>query len=945
MSHATRPVSFSRGWWSAAVILALGALGAAGAAPAPESKPDLLAWPPVRQETRPWTRWWWLGSAVDEAEVTRSLELFHGAGLGGVEISPIYGAKGAEARSISYLSPRWVGVLGHTSREARRLGMGVDMIEGTGWPFGGPWVDRASVADRLELTAVPLDAEGQPTRRLPSRGTVQALVAHSDAGQRVDLTGKLDAAGKLDWSMPAGKWTLYAAQMRPSGQQVKRAAPGGEGPVLDHFGREAVAKYLQHFETSLATLPRDQRPRCLFNDSFEVYGANWTPNLFAEFQKRRGYDLRQHLPALMGQDAPEQVARVHSDYRETVSDLLLNDFVRQWTESAHRLGARSRNQAHGSPGNLLDLYAAADIPETEMFGPGRREDSAHPASAPAPPARWQDMVVCKMASSAAHVTGKPLCSSESMTWLGEHFRVPLADMKGQADSLFVAGINHLFYHGAPFTPKDAEWPGWLFYAATDVTPHNTWWRDFPALNGYLTRCQSFLQAGKPDNDVLLYFPVYDLWSKERGAKDLLQYATVHNTDDWLEGNLPGFAGAARQLWQRGYGFDMVSDAQLQAVEARDGLLRAPGGNYRTLLVAGCERMPDSTLERLLRVAQDGGTVLVAGELPKDVPGLADLDARRARFKAALATLGAAKSAGDGISEFRVGAGRVLQGADAEALLRHAHVARETATDEGLELTRRAEEGGSIYFLANRSAKRIDGWVPLAAPARGAVLFDPMTGLRGLAAVQSTADGHAQIYLQLDPGETAIVRTRRDAVNGGPEYAYRQAAGAPQELRGEWRVDFVEGGPSLPQPVRVSSLGSWTTYPGETEKLKAFSGTARYRLTFRKPAGAAQAWELDLGDVRHSARVRLNGKELGTLIAPPYRVELSGLQGGDNVLEVEVTNLMANRIADLDRRKVAWQKFYFVNLQYKPFDASGWEPALSGLLGPVRLTPLREIRPR
>ena len=97
-------------------------------------------------------------------------------------------------------------------------------------------------------------------------------------------------------------------------------------------------------------------------------------------------------------------------------------------------------------------------------------------------------------------------------------------------------------------------------------------------------------------------------------------------------------------------------------------------------------------------------------------------------------------------------------------------------------------------------------------------------------------------------------------------------------------------------------------------------------------------------MRESARVSLNGQSLGTLWNRPFRVRLGrALRPGANVLEIEVTNLAANRIRDLDRRGVAWKRFHdigVVNMDYKPFDASGWPLAESGLLGPVTLTPLR-----
>lgn len=924
--------------------------GSAGAAQKRRpSAADPLEWPSVTRESRPWTRWWWLGNAVSEAEITRSLEAFQKAGLGGVEVSPIYGVKGAEERYVEYLTPRWIELFRHTSREAARLGMGADMIQGTGWPFGGPTVKAEDAAMRFLLTPIPLDDQGRLTGRLPGGAPLQALVAYSADGQIVDLTDRVKETGRLDWTPPAGKWTLYGLQYRGTNQQVKRSGPGGEGLVLDHFGGAAIGRYLQHFERPLASLSPDAHPRCLFNDSFEVYGANWTPELLAEFQKRRGYDLRRYLPELMGRGNAERGARVRADYRETVHDLLLANFTRRWTEWAHQRGSLTRNQAHGSPANVLDLYAAVDIPETEMFGPGRRGAGSRGPAEPAPAARWQDIAACKLASSAAHVSGKRLCSSESTTWLTEHFQTSLADVKGQVDSLLVSGVNHLFYHGTPFSPSNAEWPGWLFYASTEYTPTNPWWRDFSKLNAYVTRCQSFLQSGAPDNDVLVYFPIHDLWATDAGARNGLQYLTVHDTDSWLEKNLDDFAATVKRLWERGYSYDFVSDAQLRDdVSAQaSGALKSKGGTHRVLLVAGARVMPPETLERILALAQAGAKVVFLGEPPRDVPGLSKLEERKARLASALQALVGMRPDGSP-AVTNLGKGKLFLGSELEPLLDAAgsNSLREGMVDLGLEFIRRVlPDGGKVYFIANRSDKAVDGWVPLAAGTGSALLFDPMTGDRGVGVTSDPSDGARRVYLQMEPGESILVRMVPGKPVKGERWEYHTAGGRPQPLGGEWEVEFLEGGPELPARLRASELKSWTDLPGETEKLRSFSGTARYRLRMEVPKEKADAWVLDLGAVAHTARVRLDGQDAGTLVAPPYRLKLGELKPGAHELELEVSNLMANRIASMDRRKIPWQKFFFVNIDYKPFDASGWKPLPSGLLGPVTLQPLWRLRPR
>lgn len=889
-------------------------------------------WPPITQASRPWTRWWWMGSAVNEAEITRHLELIQAAGFGGVEISPIYGVTGEEERSIPFLSPAWVDALRYTLAEARRLGLGVDMITGTGWPLGGPWVGADDAAAGLVLDTFLVSGGSQLEASLhqPEPGAaLQTVMGYSEDGQVVDLTDRVDGQGRLDWTAPPGEWRLYAVCQTRTGQQVKRAAPGAEGNVVDHFSAEAIAGYLARFDAAFASLPSDEHVRCFFNDSYEVYGANWTDDLFAQFEQRRGYDLRGYLPAFNGDDAPDTVRRVRSDYRQTVAELLLENFVQPWTAWAHRYGALSRNQAHGSPGNLLDLYAAADIPEPETFGTDWLELAgvAPLAGTPRRHGGRAEILGGKLASSAAHLMGRPLCSNETFTWLGEHGKVPLAHMKAQVDLAFVMGVNHIFYHGTPFSPANADWPGWLFYATTHVAPTNPFWRDLPALNAYIARCQSFLQAGQPDNDLLLYFPMFDLWATDNGAPDRLHFLTPHNTQHWLDENLADFKAAATRLWDRGYSFDLVSDRLLAGVTpTTNGALQSPGSAYRTLVVAGCTLMPVETLERILDLARAGATVIIVGGLPQDVPGLANLTERRRRLHALLAAL-----------EAPVGQGRVLLGSDIEDLLQRAGIQRESMVDTGIEFIRRRDDEGYVYFLTNLGQQPVDQWVSLAVPAAAVTLFDAVSHRVGQTRTQTSDDGHTQVYLQLAPGESCLLRALTHP-SAAPVWRYVAPAGRPYLLNGRWDVEFIAGGPTLPAARTLEGLTSWTEW-ADAPALLAFAGTARYTTMFEGPDGMADGWTIDLGAVCYSAAVRLNGRDLGTVYSHPFRVLVpDGVLEAHNCLEIEVTNLMANRLADLDRRHAAWQKFFLVNIHYQPFDASAWEALPSGLLGPVRLIP-------
>jgi hypothetical protein len=493
-------------------------------------------------------------------------------------------------------------------------------------------------------------------------------------------------------------------------------------------------------------------------------------------------------------------------------------------------------------------------------------------------------------------------------------------------------------------------PAWLLYAATQYNPANPWWDDFGAMNRYVERVQSVLQSGRPDNDILVYWPVFDTWDSPDGMTHQLGVHDVKWLADTSAGRL------ARTLMARGYSFDYISDAQLPQSKTVDGELATPGSRYKILVVPASRRMPLATLEQLVRLAQGGATV-VFQSMPEDVPGYGQLAERRARFRALLDTI-AFKKDGD-INRARVGRGRMLRG-DVLATLPTLPVAREAIADTGAGFVRRASPDGHDYFFANLTAARIDQWVTLGFDAVSATLLDPLTSSAGSAAVRHRGN-QTDVYLQLAPGESLVLRTMRRARPSGTPWSYT-AAGPPLELSGKWHIEFLKGGPELPPPATIRTLASWTELGGEAQR---FAGTARYRLEFdltalvRNAASGAnpvahnetasrEMWALDLGDVRESARIRINGEEVTTAWSVPFVVQLGKrLKPGSNVLELDATNLAANRIRDMDRRGVPWKimrEINFVDINYRPFDASKWQLKPSGLLGPVRLIPLRTLRP-
>ncbi len=880
-----------------------------------------LDWPESIAACRPWAYNWWLGSAVDAENLAREITRYRQGGLGGIHIVPIYGAKGAEHRYIDYLSPQWMKMLDSAVTEGQRQGLGVDMTTGTGWCFGGPNISQELGCRNLVVKHLDFPADGRlPDDLRPGRVAIEVVVARGPDGESQEITDRLATDGRVNWTPPGDGWTLYVLGHQFAGRMVKRAAPGGAGPMINPYYAEAMQKYLERFTAAFQDVAI-AKPRAMYHDSFE-YSGNWSPDLLDEFAKRRGYKLEDEFEALAGHSDPEQNARVRCDLSETRSDMVVETVFPQWVRWCHERGMKTRNQAHGAAANWIDFYALADIPETEMFGHGGPDPlvsqfDEHIAGAD------RDLLISKFASSAAHVSGKPLVSSETGTWLAEHFCETFEELKCEIDLLFLAGVNHIIYHGCVYSPDDAAWPGWLFYASTQMNPRNPLWREAPALNAYVARCQSILRSGQPDNDVLLYWPIHDAWT--RGVGNM----SVHNKAA-LEGAL---GEAAKRLWTRGYGFDYVSDRMLDPMRVDEGQIVGPDGvTWQAVVIPTCRYMPHTTLAKLADLAEQGATVIFQKCLPEDVPGLGQLDQRRAAFQTAL-------------NRLKRASGQTLIGS-LDRTLQAATVRREPLVDHpGLNFIRRKADEGWYYFIVNHHVAPVEGWIPLAVPAQSIAVLDPMTGNSGEADTRPGDSGVAEVFLRLEPGHSIILRVFRQDRVFDLDWTWSRPGKTLSTIDGPWQVDFLAGGPKLPGPIEMNELQSWTAC-GQ-DGVQAFAGTARYRCAFDLADDAAvlhpPKWPrlLDLGEVKHVARVRVNGQDLGVLVMHPYRLAIPAglLRAGDNLLEVQVTNLAANRIRDLDRRKVPWRVFHEINLvsiNYRPFDASVWPLFDSGLLGPVTL---------
>lgn len=845
------------------------------------------SWPQANIEAKAGARWWWLGSAVTESDIRWNMKEYSKAGIGALEITPLYGVQGNEKNEIDFLTTPWMNALKFVQAEGVKDNILVDMNNGTGWPFGGPYVPIEEAAAKLVHTDVT--ATGKELRKgvdisvqdpkEKKFSKLSRVIAYCN-GEMTDLTQMTDANGIVLWKKAPKKnsyriISIYCSRTR---QQVKRAAPGGQGYVIDHFDRQAVANYLKRFEDAFASSGVPY-PHSFFNDSYEVYKANWTPRLFEEFEKRRGYKLEGKLLELLG-EVEDPGNKVLSDYRETLGDLLLENFTEQWTAWAHKHGAKTRNQAHGSPANLIDVYSAVDIPEIEGFGlsefgiKGLRTDKGYTRK------NDSDVSMLKYASSAAHINGKTLVSSETFTWLTEHFRTSLSQMKPDLDLMFTCGVNNMYFHGICYSPKDDPWPGWRFYASVDMSPTNSIWRDAPYLLKYIERCQSFLQMGQPDNDFLVYLPVRDMWAerKGKGPGSLLMQFDIHS----MAKKAPDFIKSILEIDKAGYDCDYISEKYLMGTTYVNGMLQtAAGTRYSALIIPGSGNMPEKVKAHINNLKSQGAKIIY----------------------------------GTNVSD-------MAKATDAEVM----------KSQYGLRAIRRKNSTGHHYFIANLTPNDVSARIPLTVSMKDARWFDPLTG--EIYSVDMNAEG---VKIDLRSGESMILQTY-NSVQPAANKMRMQLDATVKAVDGKWNFEFVESAPQVNSKFEMEALKTWETL-NDTARVTMGTGAYTTEINFTKDEAKAK-WAIDLGDVRESARVFVNGQLIGCAWSVPFVLNCNDeFKEGKNTIRIEVTNLPANRIAELDRQGVKWRKFDEINvvdINYKKTSYANWEVVKSGLNSDVKL---------
>jgi hypothetical protein len=887
---------------------------------------------------RPFVRWWWNGDKLTEKEILRELDLLRTAGIGGVEVNPIRFPNPDDPLGIpeiEWLSKPWIGMLQTAVRGAHERGMTVDSIVGSGWPFGGQFLTREEQTHILALG----------TRRLTGPGAVRIpeadlladaeLTLHSKwtsidksirylrlAPRRMDqfdpgtdVTAQL-AGGVLTLDVPAGEHILHVLVQQRGFQAVINGAPGADGPVLNHFDRAAVDRFLERMSSAIEPVmgPLGKSFRSMFCDSLELEGANWCSDMLPVFEARRGYSLLPYLPfvlfktgemgnptanqdrAELGDAARDEIERVRYDFLTLQIELFSERFTRTFQQWCTRHGVKSRVQAYGPAYHPLESSMEVDIPECETWMNPQMGMGEHRAPTG----------INKCVSSAARFSGKRLVSCEELTNTSMVFNATLASLKNCADQSNLSGVTHSIFHGFNYSPAEAAFPGWVRYG-TFFNERNPWWPFVRRFTDYKARLSALLERCDPRAEVAILHPYTDLWMTQGMQRE--PFPVVR---------MPSYQ---YRLWeaihQNGSGCDYIDEKLLGESKCVAGRLTVRGRTYGALIVMEARTVePDAALA-LERFAAGGGRIVFIRHAPSRSPRFQNRQANDATVRAASERIlrdhrercAVVEPPGDDILAWY---GRIQQQFGIQPYMR---IARPDMNLSQIALRSGERE---IFFFANSDPEReIETDIEFPTGGKTPWQWNPETGER----TPYFSNGRKnRLSVRVEPCGSLVLVFEPGMEQPGRRAPRPSEAGAVR-IAGPWQLELRH----LDGTRRERTLDTLIDFKDD-EALRSFAGTATYRATFQNSRAGALAF-LDLGPVNGISSVALNGRDLGLKWYGCHRYATgAALMAGENRLEVQITTVLGNYVKSLTGNPVA--RVWTARQPLYP----------AGLRGPVRLLP-------
>ncbi len=521
--------------WIVLIFVVSIAVGNAGAVAKKTPADVCLSWSEFQypgEEYRPWTRWWWPGNNVENAELERELNLLAEYFYGGVEVQSFTMGLDPDAdsatlaRRMSFDSPSFYDHLETVMKSARQKDMQVDITLGSGWPSGGAHVSAQENMQTMLFGEKRVRGPRTIRMRIPGpkkplfyyltdllklidglfhteiaaylgdeAELIEVVAGRIVEGRRslnpVNLsdTVRLEAkslqvitghvkGGRLDWDVPSGRWMIIALYRAPDGERPTLTAQSDPGFVVDHLDREASLSHLEHLvgkRTGLQPYYGDPF-RAFFNDSFEFKCERHVAEDFLEeFENRRGYDVSPYLPMVMVPGADNFFFEIMAPERKPLFGFAedkgdAGERIRyDWSLTVSDLFIERYLETAREWAEEQDLQSRGQAYGMDM-DIIRAQGELNIPETEQLYAGGSEMFL-KIASSAAHLYNREVVSSESMVWAGRDYMTTPLKIKTSADKLFASGVNQVIYHGFTYK-KDHSYgeAGWYPWSSPYMAP-------------------------------------------------------------------------------------------------------------------------------------------------------------------------------------------------------------------------------------------------------------------------------------------------------------------------------------------------------------------------------------------------------------------------------------------------------------------------------------------
>ncbi len=842
-----------------------------------------------KQQAAGFTRWWWFGCSVTKHDIDRQLEAMKEAGIGGVELQILYPLSEDKPedgiKHIDFYSPEFFEMMNYTLEKAGSLNIEVDFTLGSGWPFGGSFVNMDEAPEILipysHDVKGPTEFSYDYTCVLAGRIERVVMVEIKDgvmlAETAKDITERVSSTWIYSWewgkklnkvSIPKGNYKIYTFVVSKYRQPVGIPTGNMNGYAIDHCRKDISDMYFKIMGDELVKRLGNNKFRSFFCDSIELGANNWTGIMLSEFKKRRGYELSPFMPALWAEMGEEEgldiTGYIRYDYFKTFSELTIEGFFENFTQHCEKWGVQARVQAHGTWADILKAYGVSHIPEGETFG-------EHDCT-------FLNTIHRRLAQAAGVVYNRPIVSNESFTWLRmPRFLVTPEMIKRSADGIFTDGINHIINHGWAYSPESAGKPGWAFYASTMISMNNTWWEFYPHVSKYIHKISSLMQAGPVVSEIGVYLPQPDIWADT----PMSELHMAMKIEEYLGRE------TVNKIQNAGHWFTYLNDEAITDIgEISGNGLTINGSQFKVIVLIGIKRVTVPVAERLRAFVEGGGTLICSECLPLKATGYLHRTEDETVLSEIFHGLFDQGNTGKGRAAFCEDRGEGLL----KLLDEMSMPLLKTENDLGYIV--RNIDGKLTYFIANITNKELRARFSLPSFSEDFTITELTNDCEILPEVYRFANGRLELSLAFRPNMSIMLVFGEKPLQAVKQPVLKEV----MELEG-WSLringEFVFESEAHPL--------CWEGF----EKTKYYCGEGVYNSVFElngNPEGL-KGLILKLEELHCCAQVTLNGSIAGDIWRSPLELDISDyVQEGKNEISIRVVNTWINDFLNPDREE-------------------------------------------